>query len=258
METSLDLRLREVIPIIQDRIMKQTTYFGIPTLKHPYDAWAYQEILFEAQPDVVLEIGNNCGGSTLALAHLLDAIGKGRVIGLDIDHSRVPDLVRDHPRITLIEGDACAGLERVLALVADTDRVVVIEDSSHTYENTLDVLRTYHHLIRPGDYFIVEDSICWHGLEHGPDPGPFEAIETFVAENDDFWIDRSKESFLITWNPKGYLRRKDPNDPTPPEATAAGPGRPARSLKRTILRFVPPILLDAYRQLRAGGGGGRS
>ena len=59
----------------------------------------------------------------------------------------------------------------------------MIEDSSHTYDNTLAVLRTYSGLTQVGDYFIVEDSICHHGLEVGPSPGPYEAIEAFVAEN---------------------------------------------------------------------------
>ncbi len=49
------------------------------------------------------------------------------------------------------------------------------------------------------------------GLDVGPNPGPYEAIDAFVAENDGFEIDRDMESFLITWNPKGYLRRKAPD-----------------------------------------------
>jgi hypothetical protein len=31
-------------------------------------------------------------------------------------------------------------------------------------------------------------------------------VETFVAENNAFVIDRSREKFLITWNP-GYLKK---------------------------------------------------
>ena len=39
------------------------------------------------------------------------------------------------------------------------------------------------------------------------EPGPYEAIEKFTEENKNFEIDREKESYLITWNPKGYLKR---------------------------------------------------
>ena len=56
-------------------------------------------------------------------------------------------------------------------------------------------------------HFIVEDGICHHGLDLGPQPGPYEAVEAFVQANRTFVIDRLKESFGITWNPKGYLKK---------------------------------------------------
>jgi len=203
----MDLPVRNLLPIIQQRIMEQTTYFGVTALKNPLDFWIYQELIHRLLPDVIVEVGNFCGGGTLALAHLCDLLDKGRVIGVDVDHSRVPDVVRNHPRITLIEGDACSEFEKISALIGTRDHSLVIEDSSHTYENTLQVLRTFSVLVKPGGYFIVEDGICHHGLDIGPIPGPFEAIESFIAENSEFAIDRSLESFLITWNPKGFLKR---------------------------------------------------
>jgi len=206
MEESLDMPLREVLQCLQDRIMTVSTYFGIRTLKSPVDFWIYQEILFETRPDYIIEIGNYCGGSTLALAHICDHLGTGHVIGVDITHEYVSEEARQHPRITFIEGDGCESFDHVSGLVGDA-RALVIEDSIHTYENTLDVLRLYSNLIHPGDYFIVEDSNCHHGLEVGPDPGPYEAIEDFLLENPCFEADRDRESFLVTWNPKGYLRR---------------------------------------------------
>ncbi|MEO6727112.1 MAG: CmcI family methyltransferase [Blastocatellia bacterium] len=207
MEQSLDVPLGHILPVMQERIVNGTTYFGIQTLKNPLDFWVYQEMLYQQQPDVIIEMGNRFGGSTLALAHFCDLLGKGKIIGLDISHELVSDLVHAHPRITLIEGDACESFSKVASLIGPQESVLVIEDSSHTYENTLNVLRTYSPLVKPGGYFIVEDSICHHGLEVGPQPGPYEAIETFIAENSDFVSDRSQEGFLITWNPKGFLLR---------------------------------------------------
>jgi|SRR5450631_609146 cephalosporin hydroxylase len=211
MEENLDMPMSKVLQVIQDRILTKTTYFGIQTLKSPIDFWIYQEIIFEKKPDVIIEIGNNRGGSTLALAHICDLLESGRIIGLDISHAHVPENVKKHPRITLIEGDACQSFEKVRGLILKEENVLVIEDSAHTYDNTLKVLMTYSILIKPGDYFIVEDSICHHGLLAGPKPGPYEAIETFVNANSDFEIDRDRESFLITWNPKGYLKRRSHN-----------------------------------------------
>ena len=209
LESSIAMPLGDVLDIMQKRIIDgRTTYFGVPTQKNPLDFWVYQELLTVRPPDVIIEIGNKFGGSTLALAHLLDLIDKGRIIAIDIDHAHLRPQAKAHPRIQFIEGDACALADEVKRQIPEGADVLVIEDSSHTYQNTLDVLRVYSPLILPGSYFIVEDSICHHGLDLGPDPGPFEAVEAFIAEHPEFEIDRSKESFLITWNPKGFLRRK--------------------------------------------------
>ncbi|HNV80454.1 MAG TPA: CmcI family methyltransferase [Tenuifilaceae bacterium] len=123
------------------------------------------------------------------------------------NHSRVPEVVRNHPWITFLQGDAVKSFEQVRSMIGKDESVMIIEDSSHTYENTLNVLETYESLVKPGHYFIVEDSICYRGLEVGPKPGPYEAIEAFIERNRNFEIDRGRESFLITWNPKGYLKR---------------------------------------------------
>lgn len=207
MEHNLGIGLKDALEAIQTRILGDTYYFGVKTIKCPLDFWVYQEIIWEVQPDVIVEIGNFNGGSTLGLAHILDHLGQGKVIGVDIDHGSVPDIVKRHPRVRLITGDACAVFDDVKALVKAGDRVIIIEDSSHECENTLNILRKYGELVSIGSYFIIEDSICHHGLNVGPDPGPYEAIERFLRENDSFAVDRTRESFFITWNPKGFLKR---------------------------------------------------
>ena len=208
-EDSLNTTLEHYLPLLQNRILESTTYFGVKTLKNPLDFWVYQELIYQQKPDVVIEFGNNWGGSTLALAHLLDQLQNGRIVGVDIDQSKISSLVREHPRISLIESRATDCYDEISKRIGENERTLIIEDSSHTYENTLAVLRMYSPLVKPGGYFIVEDSICHHGLEVGPKPGPFEAIETFTSTNLEFEIDREKESFLITWNPKGFLKRKE-------------------------------------------------
>jgi cephalosporin hydroxylase len=208
-EESESLAFFELLEIMQRRIMDKTSYFGIPTYKNPIDFWVYQEIIFEQRPDVIIEIGNRFGGSTLALAHLLDNMFHGKIIGIDISHSNISSLVKAHPRIRLIEGDACSVYEQVKNLIHASESVLIIEDSAHSYEHTFDVLQKYSNLVSPGGYFIVEDGICHHGLNVGPSPGPYEACSDFILRSNDFEVDRSKESFCITWNPKGFLRRKN-------------------------------------------------
>lgn len=248
MEDSLGMPLSDVLPVMQHRLMTESTWFGVRALKSPTDFWVCQEIIVAIRPDVIVEIGNNLGGSTLALAHFCDLLGHGRVIGVDISHASVPAVVTGHPRIHLVEGDACASFPRVQALIGQGERVLIIEDSAHTFDNTLNVLRTYSPLVSPGSYFIVEDGICHHGLDIGPDPGPYEAVEAFLGETADFEVDRTRESFLITWNPLGYLRRRGELAARSAVSSTA-PAR--RSWRSVIALLVPPIVPLGLRKLRA-------
>jgi cephalosporin hydroxylase len=199
------LTLDDLIVLWQNRIANKSKYFGILTHKDPADAWVYQEIIFEKQPTVIIEIGNYFGGSTLMFAHWLDQIGNGRVIAVDIDHERIDPLAKSHPRITWIQGDGWECASQVKQLLKHDDKVMVVEDSSHHCEQCYGVLQSYHSMVTSGQYMIVEDGICNHGLPWIPFPGPYEAVEQFLSTNNDFVIDRSREDFLLTWNPKGFL-----------------------------------------------------
>ncbi len=207
MEHRLDEPLRDVLAVMQDRIMQRSTYFGVQAWKSPVDAWVYQEMVVALRPEWIIEIGVNAGGSTLMLAHLCDLLDHGQVIAVELRPERVDQRVRDHPRVTVLDGDALDHRDAIAAAVAGSTCTMVIEDSAHSFSNTLAVCRAFADLVTPDSYLIVEDGICHHGLDVGPDPGPYEAIEAFVAEDPRFEIDRGREDFLITWNPTGYLRR---------------------------------------------------
>ena len=143
LEQNLKTRIKFFLNKIQKETLK-STYFGVPAIKSPMDFWVYMEIIYEIKPDFLIEIGNNYGGSTLAFAHMFDNMGRGRVIGVDTNHDKIPQIVRGHPRITLLTGDACSLLPDVKKFITANDTVLIVEDSSHTYENTLNVLRAYN------------------------------------------------------------------------------------------------------------------
>jgi cephalosporin hydroxylase len=184
-------------------------WMGVRALKNPLDAWVYQEILYEVQPDVVVEIGSNEGGSTLYLAHLLELIGKGLVVSVDIDHSR---FTASHHRIVKVTGDSSA--EATLAQVAalcEGKTGLVIHDANHNKEPALRDLRAYERFVSVGSYLIVEDGIVdlfrpGDGLGWFAE-GPLAAVEQFIRERPEFRIDSTREKYVMTYNPKGFLRR---------------------------------------------------
>jgi hypothetical protein len=102
--------------------------------------------------------------------------------------------------------------------------------------------------VKPGDYFIVEDSISHHGLPGSEDDGPYRAIEAFLIENTNFESDRTREAFGITWNPKGFLRRKAGDHFRGALEKRSWATR--ETLKRFVKLFVPPILIKFVRLIR--------
>jgi cephalosporin hydroxylase len=187
----------------------ESHWMGVRALKNPLDVWIYQEILFEVRPEVVIELGSAFGGGTLFFCHMLDALGSdGFVVAVDHTHA---EFAAEHQRIVKVTGDTrdprVVGRVRELA---EGRRVLVVHDASHEAEVVLDDLRNYGSLVSPGSYLIVEDGVRDHlaGL-----PGPVAAIDRFLRESEDFDIDEARERYLLTYNPRGFLRRKGASAP---------------------------------------------
>ena len=67
----------------------------------------------------------------------------------------------------------------------------------------------------PRAYLVVEDTnINGHPVYEAFGPGPMEAVQDFLKERDDFEVDRSREKFLFTFNPGGWLRRRGDREET--------------------------------------------
>lgn len=199
---------RWLIRYQSDSVFQKVHWMGVPAWKNVLDSWVYQEILHEVRPEIVIEIGNAHGGSTLYLANLLDVMGAGEVIAVDIDHSLFQPR---HPRIHLVTGDSAApdALARVEE-IARGRQGVVIHDGDHSREHVLADLRAYARFVAVGGYFVVEDTIMdlfRAGDGIGSVDGPLGAVEQFVSEDDRFRIDPAREYFVLTYNPRGYLKR---------------------------------------------------
>lgn len=197
-------------------------------LKCPLDVWIYQEIIAEVKPDLIIETGTHKGGSALYLAHVLDIIGKGEIVTIDVEVYPRPT----HPRIHYVTGSSTdEATIRSAVQGRKRDSCLVILDSDHRRDHVLREMELLSPYVTLGSYMIVEDSnVNGHPTNKEYGPGPYEAIEAFLKDDDSFEIDYSREKFLMTFNPNGYLKRVAPvAEPRPrDDSVLAGLKAPSR------------------------------
>jgi len=196
------------------------TWLGRPIIQYPQDILIVQELIWKIKPDLVIETGIARGGSLIFTASILELIGKGNVIGIDVDirkHNR--EEIEKHPmfkRIKMIEGSSIDKkiVKKIFKLAERKKKILVLLDSSHTHSHVLEELKSYSPLVNKGSYVVVFDTV----LEDMPknsfpnrpwDKGdnPKTAVKEFVKKSNRFKIDVDIErKLMITSNPSGFLK----------------------------------------------------
>lgn len=196
------------------------SWLGLPIIQFPQDIIALQEIIWKIKPDLIIETGIARGGSLIFLSSMLEMIGNGEVVGIDID-IRKPNrkAIENHPmykRITMIEGSSVntSVVRKVFRIAKGKQKVFLILDSNHTHKHVLKELKFYSPLVKIGNYIVVFDTIVEempkNSFPNRPwDKGnnPKTAVIEFLKINNRFKIDRDFEKkLLITSSPGGFLK----------------------------------------------------
>jgi cephalosporin hydroxylase len=188
-------------------------WLGVPIWQNVLDLWTIQEAIAELRPGLLVECGTNQGGSSLFFAQLMDLLGRGQVVTVDV--SKLHELT--HPRITYLIGDSTSepvASEIRRRAAAAQGPVMVILDSDHSQQHVRRELERYAPLVTLGSYCLVQDGV----IDTLPAfrsyrPGPLPAIEDFLSSTRDFvWDEARSRRFLITHHPKGWLRRVAGNE----------------------------------------------
>lgn len=198
---------------------RNTRWLGVEVFKLPLDLWVYQELLDEVRPDLIIETGTAGGGSAYFFASVLDLLGHGRVVTLDIDdYPGRPE----HPRIEYVRGSSIDPevLASVAVAIGPDDVVMVVLDADHSAAHVRQEIRQLAPLVTPGSYLVVEDgAVRWHpvrgadGKVVGWDRGPGAAVKEFLRSAGDFQADRTREKYFATQNPGSWLRRTERSEP---------------------------------------------
>jgi cephalosporin hydroxylase len=204
-EECMNMTLREWLLFHNVMHRHYSRYGGRKVLKPPFDWIVLGDIIHDTRPEVIIEIGAYQGGTALWMADLVRNLGLDCPI-LSLDIADRTDGA-SHPGVRWIWGDAAdpATIEQVQRHAAGR-RGLVIEDSDHREHVTTRLLDLYHPFVAPGCYMIVEDTLC-EFTQTPPFPGPLRAVKSFVENHPEFTIDRSREKYILTYNPMGYLLR---------------------------------------------------
>lgn len=202
------------------------TWMGRPIIQLPEDMLRIQEVIWRIRPDVVVETGVAHGGSLVFYASVLQALGHGRVIGVDIDirpHNRAA--IELHPlarHIRLIEGSSVDAQTfcQVRASVTPGERALVVLDSNHSRAHVAQELELYSGLVAPGSYIVVCDGIMAQvagAPRTAPDwswNNPLGATDAFLAAHPEFALEEPGFVFnegavrkRVTYWPNAFLRR---------------------------------------------------
>jgi cephalosporin hydroxylase len=196
------------------------SWLGRPIIQFPQDMIAVQELIWKTKPDLIIETGIAHGGSLIFSASILELLGKGKVVGIDIDirkHNKKE--IEKHPlkkRIIMLEGSSLdeSMLKKVKKITQNKKRVLLFLDSFHTHDHVLKELEMYSPLVKKGGYIIVFDTMI-EFMPKGSFPNrpwdkgnnPHTAVNKFVKQNKRFKIDKEIENkLLITSCPDGFLK----------------------------------------------------
>ena len=205
----------------QHKVTYELAWTGIPIIQLPEDIVMMQELLWRTRPDVLVESGVAHGGALMLYASIFELIGRGRVIGVDIEIRKYNRLaIEGHPlshRVELIESDSVAPetLDDVKSRIGPRDTVLVTLDSNHTKAHVAAELERYAPLVTPGSYMVVFDTVM-AVLPDAPnakpswaEDNPLEAVREFLEGHPDDWeLDTAMNRLPVTYCHSGFLRRK--------------------------------------------------
>jgi cephalosporin hydroxylase len=204
------------------------SWLGRPVIQLPEDLIRIQEMIYRVQPDVLVETGVARGGSLIFYATPCKAIGRGRVVGIELSlRSANRAAIDAHPLagyITLVVGDSAASgtVSEVRAAIEPRATVLVVIDSSHARDHVLAELEAYGPLVSPGSYVVAADGITADlaGVPGGrPDwtwNNPKTSALAFAARHPEFVIEEPAFPFnegaiteRLTYRPSGFFRRRE-------------------------------------------------
>eukprot|EP00927_Polykrikos_kofoidii_P042977 TRINITY_DN37032_c0_g1_i1.p1 TRINITY_DN37032_c0_g1~~TRINITY_DN37032_c0_g1_i1.p1 ORF type:complete len:381 (-),score=57.68 TRINITY_DN37032_c0_g1_i1:59-1201(-) len=211
-------------------LFSHTSWFGVSTQQDPTDAFHFSSMLWQEQPDLLIEIGTNTGGGAIFYATVMreynpralvltidpkdpaddwaSKVGHGCVGCRDVRCSRT----WQSENVQFIRGYSSESkvLAQVSEVVSRFRKVMVMHDGSHVHRHVLEDLKNYDRFTTVGSYMVVQDTKMTR--MYTPlfkDPYPLEAVEDFLQDQgkDRYVVDKQYEFLIYSQHHDGWLRK---------------------------------------------------
>lgn len=204
-----------------------SSFLGVKSVQFPFDYFMVEKTILKSKPDIIIETGSSFGGTTLFLASLLHILNKkGPVLSVDTawnqeleeSRNRAKGIALRRWKIPIHFAKGRSIDEDVLAYMREKipqrKKVVAILDSNHARSYVFQELEAYAPLIPKGNHIMVCDTHCRmishkFKIERKWDlkADPLGAVEDFLAERDDFAVDRGLGTYPVSTFNEGILIR---------------------------------------------------
>ncbi len=205
---------------VHNRLMYEPSWLGIPIIQYPGDIIMMQELIWKVRPEVIVETGFAHGGSAVFYGSMLELLGRGKVISVEIEIRKYNEVaIKGHPMSHRLEQVVGSSVDpdvvaQVKDMIGDNRKVLVTLDSNHSYEHVLKELELYSPLVSEGSYIVAMDGLqkfvadIPRGKPEWVEDNPHRAIHAFLEEHPEWEIDPHYNRLRVTSNPDAFLRRR--------------------------------------------------
>jgi cephalosporin hydroxylase len=180
--------------------------------KLPMDVWIYKNVISDAKPNLLIEIGTQRGGSALLLKELCR---ESDVIVVTIDISPPSKSMIDKfekngvisLNINVEDSDLCERIMEVSGLELSNVNAMIIDDGLHSYEHVTSTFGKLNKLIKSGGYYIVEDGFTNFLIDKNSHDA-MSAVRDITSSYDEFYRYDDYDDFIFSTTFMGILRKK--------------------------------------------------
>jgi cephalosporin hydroxylase len=179
--------------------------------KFPSDIYIYQQLIWMASPDVIVEVGTQRGTSAQFFDDLIKAAKNSKSLVVTIDINPVPEpqkSVLDSLGVIMITGDIGrkSTQQKVVPYIKDKN-FLVVDDGSHRYEDVMASLQFFQEYQSPESYMVVEDGITDVMLSR-KNKNALDAVDDFLSVNADYVRVLDYDPWLLSTTFGGIIRRR--------------------------------------------------